>query len=454
MGERDADGSDLTPEGKVRLRFQREHCSITEKSRLTAISAAVRRYRAKTGGRKHDPHRPFPDADRLLAKEMTEYADRLEAIHHPLAAIAKATSADMRHCMVVEGHDHQPCNSTACSRCRAEMADSGRELGESLAGEDLAGIPHNRIRATTILLFATPITDRSDDPVGLASRVSRHMQIIHERAIRSGFRFVLLPEIKILEPGEVMRNHHHRAYVEAILPEWDWSTRVLVAHLHGLVILPETDDGRTLHALRQAYPLSRAVLLKRLHEKQRIDAAISCWMKYSAEQEARHDIPIRENNRLAKLYRASDFLLIDQIIQNLAEDISIFEWSGYIPEDPDRWTWEEILEDIREVSARAQPHPTSLRTVYVVYYSGDEPVPPDWSWYNHGNRIIRPLRSWSGPRGPPRRVPRFRETKLICISRSASHALYLFPRHDASWRNAHHFFVMMARIDRAKMEAE
>lgn len=454
MVEHFDDRSGLFVEDRTRLRFQLEHCSITEKSRFAAISAAVRRSRPKTGGRKHDPHRPHPDADRFVAQEMSEYAAQLDPLNHPTALTVQAKSYAIRRCVATGGKDHLPCGSSGCSRCRAKEAHTAQELGEIVLKQDLAGVGRNRIRAATILLFAVPLNGEADDPNGLANRVFQQMQRIHGQARRIGFNFLFLPEFKVLEPLEVMRHRHHRTYIDTVLPDWDRSTRVLVAHIHGLVILPQGDDGLTLHGLRQTYPSPRGVMLKGLHREQSINEAISRWMYYSGEQEALHDIPIRENQRLGRLYRASDFMLIDQILQKLTEDVSIFEWSGHIADDPDQWTWEEILEDLREVSARARLRPTRLGIVYLVHYSGDEPVPPDWRWYNRGNRIIRPLRGWSGPRGPPRRGPRSRETKLILINNSAFHALYLFPRHDASWRSAHHFFAMMGRIDRAKMEAE
>lgn len=407
MGEHNAERSDPTPDDRARLRFQREQCAITEKNRLTAVSAAVRRYRAKTGGRKHDPHRPHPDADRFIVQEMAEYATQFDNQRHLTAITAQAKAKAILRCIAIGGEDHQPCGSTACSRCRTQEALTAQELGEVLLKQDLAGVERNRIRAATILLFAVPLDGQTDDPIGLAKRFFHEMQRIQGRARRIGFNFLLLPEFKILEPLEVMRNRHHRAYVDAVLPDWDSSTRVLVAHIHGLVILPEEDGGRTLHGLRQTYPSPRAVMLKGLYEKQSTQEAISKWMWYSGEHEARHDIYIRENDRLAKLYRASDFLLIDQIIQDLVEDVSIFEWLGHIPDDPDQWTWEEILEDLREVSARARPRSTGLGIVYVQHYWSDGPIPPVWRWYSHSNHVVQPLRCWSGPRGPPRRGPRF-----------------------------------------------
>ncbi len=454
MVEHHSDRSGLPTGDRARLRFQLEHCSITEKSRRAAVSAAVRRSRPKTGGRKRDPYRPYPDADRFIAHEMAAFAVRLNHLHHPMARVVQAKSDAIRRCIAVEGDDHQPCGSMGCSRCRAKEASTAQDLGKIILRQDLTGVDRNRIRAATILLFAAPLDGQTDDPVGLANRVFERMQWIHGQARRIGFNFLLLPEFKILEPLEVMWNRHHRAYVDAVLPDWDRSTRVLVAHIHGLVILPEEDGGRTLHGLRQTYPSPRAVMLKGLYEKQSIQEAISKWMWYSGEHEARHDIYIRENDRLAKLYRASDFLLIDQILHELSDDVSIFEWLRHTPEDPDQWTWQEILEDLREVSARARPRSTGLGIVYVQHYWSDGPIPPVWRWYSHSNHVVRPLRCWSGPRGPPRRGPMFRETKLICINDSAYHALFLSPRHDTLWRSAHHFFMMMGRIDRAKIEAE
>lgn len=402
MVEHHSDRSGLPTGDRARLRFQLEHCSITEKSRRAAVSAAVRRSRPKTGGRKRDPYRPYPDADRFIAHEMAAFAVRLNHLHHPMARLVQAKSDAIRRCIAVEGDDHQPCGSMGCSRCRAKEASTAQDLGEIILRQDLTRVGRNRIRAATILLFAAPLDGQTDDPVGLANRVFEQMQWIHGRARRIGFNFLLLPEFKILEPLEVMRHSHHRAYVEAILPDWDWSARVLVAHVHGLVVLPEGDDGQTLYGLRQVYPAPYSVLLKGLHNNQSIEEAVSRWMEYAGEQEARHEIPVRENQRLSKIYRAPDLLLIDQIRHELTKDVSIFEWLGHLPKDPDEWTWEEILEDLDSVSPRAQPRSTRRKIVYVVHYWSADLTLSDWRRHDQGSRVVQPLRGCLGPRGPPR----------------------------------------------------
>jgi hypothetical protein len=400
----DADQADdigLSAEERVRLQFQLENCSTTKKHRRAAVAAAVRRSRRKTGGRRKDPNRPHPDSDRFIAGEMFDYAERLHHLHHPTAKTAKTQSDAIRRCIALDGNDHQPCSSTACSRCRQEMAHAGRELGELMVQKNLAGIHRDRIRAATILLSANPIGGDPPDPIVIADDFRHHMKIIRNQAEERNVTFLLLPEFEIVTPLEIIQNQHMRAYVDSALPNWIQSDRILIAHLHGLIVLPDDDQKSLLAVLQKEYPAPYAIVL-RLFNHQEMGRAISQWMQYSSTQEDRHNVPVRTGRNFTRLYSAFDFLLIDQILEQLANDESIFEFSPTLSmfiNDENLWTWDEILEDLREIS-EIRPIPQPI--IYVYHYWLPRRVYQFGGVLLEISSYVKPCRHapfW--PRGPP-----------------------------------------------------